>query len=230
LPENKEKGEHHDFHFYPERWTGEGNDFSIRQHAEDLASFIKQFNAGPVHLVAHSRGTDVALRMAKTHPALVRSMVLVDPAPLDSLLPKTPASDAIMAGRKDQLTRTLEQYQRGAIDQGLEIFVDLAVEPDTYMNAPAPLRQVWRDNAWSIKNLLVDAEEPFSCADASRLDVPVLLVTGEQSPPIYGLMLNALQPCLPQKEKATIPNASHAMARTHPGPFNTTVLAFLARH
>jgi pimeloyl-ACP methyl ester carboxylesterase len=89
-------------------------------------------------LVAHSRGTDVALRMAKTHPALVRSMVLVDPAPLDSLLPKTPASDAIMAGRKDQLTRTLEQYQRGAIDQGLEIFVDLAVEPDTYKNAPGP--------------------------------------------------------------------------------------------
>jgi pimeloyl-ACP methyl ester carboxylesterase len=217
-------------HFYPDRWNGQGNDFSIRQHAADLASFIKQLNSGPVHLVAHSRGGDVALTMAKTHPTLIRSMVLVDPAPYDSLLPSSPASDAIAARRKDQVTRTLEQYQRGDIDRGLEIFIDLAVAPGTYKNAPAPLKQTWRDNAWSIKNLLTDAQEPFSCADAGTIDLPVLLVTGEKSPPIYGLMLNGLQSCLPRQEKATIPNASHGMARTHSGPFNSTVLPFLAGH
>jgi pimeloyl-ACP methyl ester carboxylesterase len=71
-------------HHYPERWNGSGEDFSIRQHGEDLASFIKRLDSGPVHLVGHSRGGDVALRIAKTHPELLRSLVLVDPAPLDS--------------------------------------------------------------------------------------------------------------------------------------------------
>ncbi len=34
-------------HFYPERWNGEGEDFSLRQHASDLAAFIQGLHAGP---------------------------------------------------------------------------------------------------------------------------------------------------------------------------------------
>src|SRR5574337_660503 len=29
-------------HFYPERWNGNGDDFSVRQHVNDLTSFIKE--------------------------------------------------------------------------------------------------------------------------------------------------------------------------------------------
>jgi len=215
---------------YPERWNGSGDDFSIHQHSEDLASFIKWLNVGPVYLVAHSRGGDVVLRLIRTHPQLVRSVVLADPAPLDSLVPKSPVADAAAAKRKDQLTRTLERFQKGDIDGGLEIFIDMNVAPGTWKNAPAATKQVWRDNAWSVKNLVVDAQEPFTCADARNISVPVLLVTGEKSPSIFGVMLDALQPCLPRQERVTIPNASHGMARTHSQVFNAAVLRFLAQH
>jgi alpha/beta hydrolase fold len=43
-------------HYYPERWDGKGDTFSIRQHAEDLAAFIEALGVGPVYLVGHSRG------------------------------------------------------------------------------------------------------------------------------------------------------------------------------
>jgi esterase len=43
-------------HFYPERWDGSGTDFSIAQHATDVAQFIKNLNLGKVHLVGHPRG------------------------------------------------------------------------------------------------------------------------------------------------------------------------------
>lgn len=217
-------------HYYPERWNGSGEDFSIRQHADDLVSFIKQLNSGPVHLVAHSRGGDVALRMASTHPELLRSLVLVDPAPLDSLMPKTPAADAAAVRRKDQLAGTLVRFQKGDMDGGLEFFLDLNVAPGTWRNAAEPQKQIWRDNAWPLKNLEADAREPFTCADARKISMPVLLVTGEKSPPIFGLILSALRPCFSRQEGVTISNASHVMHRTHSQAFNTAVLGFLARH
>lgn len=218
-------------HSYPERWNGSGDDFSIRQHAEDLASFIKWLNVGAVHLVGYSRGGDVALRLAKTHQELLRSVVLADPVPFDSLVPSTPVAAAAVERRKDQITRTLERFQQGDIDGGLEIFLDMNNVPGYWKNAAASAKQVFRDNPWSIKNLVVDAQEPFTCADVGRINVPVLLVTGEKSPPIFGVMLDALQSCLPrQVGRVTIPNAPHGMPRTHSQAFNAAVLGFLTRH
>jgi hypothetical protein len=34
-------------HYYPERWDGKGDTFSVRQHAEDLATFIEALGVGP---------------------------------------------------------------------------------------------------------------------------------------------------------------------------------------
>ena len=217
-------------HHYPERWNGSGEDFSIRQHGEDLASFIKRLDSGPVHLVGHSRGGDVALRIAKTHPELLRSLVLVDPAPLDTLMPRTAAGDAAAVRRKEQITGALARFQKGNIDGGLEFFLDLNIAPGTWKNTAEPQKQVWRDNAWSLKSLEADAKEPFTCADASKINLPVLLVSGEKSPPVFGLMLNALQPCFPRQERVTISNASHIMHRSHSQAFNAAVFGFLARH
>src|SRR5262245_55270778 len=41
-------------HYYPERWNGQGDDFSERQHADDLVAFVERHGTGPVYLVAHS--------------------------------------------------------------------------------------------------------------------------------------------------------------------------------
>ena len=65
---------------------------------------------------------------------------------------------------------------------------------------------------------------------AALITVPVLLVTGENSPRPYGVMMEALAPCLKQHEKITIPNAAHAMNRANPQAYNGAVLEFLAKH
>jgi len=36
-------------HYYPEPWNGRGGSFSERQHAADVAAFIKSLDAGPAH-------------------------------------------------------------------------------------------------------------------------------------------------------------------------------------
>jgi pimeloyl-ACP methyl ester carboxylesterase len=90
-------------------------------------------------------------------------------------------------------------------------------------------RQAVRDNAWSIKSSLTDGQTSFTCADASAIKVPVLLVTGERSPRIYGVMHDALASCLKGHKKVVVPNASHAMNLANPQVFNAAVLEFVAK-
>lgn len=71
-------------HFNPERWDGNGTDFTVRQHAQDLVSFIER-QPGPVHLVGWSYGGHVSYEAARARPDLIEKLVLVE-APLDSLV------------------------------------------------------------------------------------------------------------------------------------------------
>jgi esterase len=215
--------------FYPEPWNGDGDDFSLEQHSRDLSAFIKGLNAGSVHLVGHSRGGDVAILMAKANPGLLRTLTLADPAPLETLLPKTPEAAAEADARRKYANSAIERLQQKDIDGGIGIFVDGAVGPGAWQAIPESRRQAIRDNAWSIKSSLTDAQTPFSCADASAVKVPVLLVTGERSPRPYGVMHDALASCLRGSKRVVIPNASHNMNIANPQAFNTAVLAFVAK-
>jgi pimeloyl-ACP methyl ester carboxylesterase len=214
-------------HCYPEYWKGDGGMFSVGQHADDLAVFIKKLGAGPVHLVAHSRGGDIALILAAKHPELVRSMVLADPAPLDQMLPKSSDAIAETENRRTFVTAAVKRLQHGDIDGGLELFIDAVSMPGHWSKLAESTKQARRDNAWSLKNLVADAQTPFNCTDAGKIDAPILLVTGDRSPRLYGMMHAALRPHLKRHHMITIPNASHGMYTENPGAFNAAVLDFL---
>lgn len=215
-------------HFYPERWDGEGDDFSLRQHADDLYAFVNALGAGPIHLVAHSRGGDVALLFATEHPQLLRSVVLIDPAPLDNMLPRTPEIMAAANRRKTVVMEAVDRMAQGDVDSGLEMFVDAVTVSGNWARLPESVQQMRRDNAWSLKSLLNDAQMSIDCEDVHRIEAPVLFVTAENSPAFYGMMIAALQPCLRNEKKITISNASHGMFVEQPEAFNTAVLDFLS--
>jgi pimeloyl-ACP methyl ester carboxylesterase len=60
-------------------WPDTGKDYSAATHAADLAAFLRQLNAGPVHLVGHSYGGLLATLVAVEHPELLRSLTLAEP-------------------------------------------------------------------------------------------------------------------------------------------------------
>jgi esterase len=213
-------------HYYPEPWNGQGSTFSERQHAADVAAFIKSLNAGPVHVLGHSRGGIIAALVAKQYPDTVRTLVLEEPGVFRMLGSADPSATVGLA----RTAKTLQWFDKGEIENGLQFFVDDTGGAGTWKARPASDRQITLDNAWTLKGEAADKKEPFDCADAGQIKVPVLLVGADRSPVVFGRVLDVLASCLKQSQRATIPNASHMMQRINPSAFNETVLGFLAQH
>jgi esterase len=215
-------------HCWPERWDGEGDDFTVQQHIQDLAAFIAALEAGPVHLLGHSRGGHIAFRVAQTFPELVRTLVLVEPGGvLDASLepPQAPKNPPIALG--PLYTAAAERIRCGAIDEGLGPTAEVIFGPGGWTDLPEERKQRMRDNARTLLGQIREQRAPFSRADAEAIRAPTLLMQGERSPETFHRILNGLESALKDVRRVVIPDASHGSNIDNPKAFEREVLAFL---
>lgn len=214
-------------HYHPEPWDGRGDDFSVSQHAADVAAFIRHMDCGPMHVVGHSRGGAVALTLARRHRGLVRTLTLADPRGLESLLADTPAARDMATQLAASFARLHGNLAAGDVDRAAREFVDALAGPGAWARRPPELKQLFLDN---LATAVDSGESPaLDCSDVTALACPVLLITGERSPPRYGEMFAAMRACRAAlAPPVTIADAAHGMQRDNPAAFNAAVLAFLA--
>jgi pimeloyl-ACP methyl ester carboxylesterase len=169
-----------------------------------------------------------------TRPGDARSLVLGEP-PLLPWLDRAPGGgklrDAFMA---EGWGSAGEASRRGDTEAMVRCFIDGVIGPGTFERLPPPARESMLANAPEMATELRTPPGAYfpslTCEDVGRVDVPVLLLDGETSPRMFRLVQDALQACLPNVERATIPNASHGMHNGNPEAYNAAVLDFLARH
>lgn len=212
-------------HYYPERWNGKGGQFSTKQHAEDLVSFIDALGVGPVHLVGHSAGGSVAVRAARARPDLVKKLVLMEGAFNALLPPAQPGESAVSipAVRKAVAAR----FEQGDIDGGLEAWVDRDT-PGSWKARSEGARQRSRDNAWT----LIVPPGPgaaITCPDVAGLTMPVLLMQGEKTQRRFANIVDATHKCLPSAERTRIPEAGHSMQGMNPTAVSAALVRFLTK-
>ncbi len=215
-------------HCWPERWDGEGDDFTVQQHIRDVAAFIAALDAGPVHLLGHSRGGHIAFRVARNFPDLVRTLVLVEPGgALDASLepPQPPKSAPIALG--PLYAAAAERIRRGAIEEGLEPTAEVIFGPGGWTDLSEERKQRMRDNAHTLLGQIREQRTPYSRADAEAIRAPTLLIAGERSPESFHCILDGLQSALKDVRRAVIPDASHGSNVDNPKDFEREVLAFL---
>src|SRR6516164_5585182 len=111
-------------HYFPEPWDGRGDDFSILQHADDVAEFTRKLDLGSVHLLGHSRGGAVALNVAARHPEVIKTLILADTSGLEALLPDTPESRAMAVEGQKLHEHLAADLAKGDQETALRAYVD----------------------------------------------------------------------------------------------------------
>lgn len=214
-------------HCYPERWDGNGGDFTIERHARDLTILLDALAPGGAHLVGHSRGGTVAIQVALMRRDLVRRLVLADPGGLEALLPDTPQGCATAQESSAMFDRLRDLLALGDATTAARTFVDALGGPGAWDRRTAEQQQMLLDNLATGPHC---AQRPrFTRQVLAGLPGPLLLVTGERSPSRYRLMLEALRDARADRpDLVVIPHAAHAMNRENPSAFNQAVLRFLA--
>ena len=216
------------YHYPDKRTDGQ---YSYQVHIADLVALLQALKLGPVHLVGHSAGGVVVANVAKDHPELVRGLVLAEPA-LNGLIANNDQARPMLAEVGKVGKAAGELVQKGEPDQGAITFFNYLNEANGgFKGLPALYQTVTLDNASTMKPFLASPPPPpFTCDDAKKIDVPTLLMAGELTQPFRHLVLDELQRCIPNTERAKIPQASHPLEMINPKDFNATTLQFLAKH
>ena len=181
------------------------------------------------HLVGHSYGGAVALKTALAHPERLRSLILFEPV-LFSLLfaddATQPAALEIAAVRDD----TVAAVQRGDHDAAGGRFVDYWMGGGVWAGMPATRRQAVAE-AMSAVSSEWDAAfmEPTPLEGLATLDVPVLLLTGSDSPASSRAVARLLMKALPRVTTVEIEGVGHMAPVTHPEHVNALIERHLER-
>jgi pimeloyl-ACP methyl ester carboxylesterase len=219
----------------------------LEQHAEDLAVFLREINAAPAHIVGNSGGGFITMATAVRHPDAVRTLVLEEPAVLSLLgmsVPPRPAevlrlivtrprtAIAVVGFGIGTMARVIKAFEQGKDEEALRIFSRGVLGKAPCGRLPEARMQQMRENMSTLRAGMLRADDfPQIGADVVRaMQMPVLLVAGELSPPIAIRLTDVLEELLPNVERVEIPTASHLMHEENAPAVNEAILGFLGRH
>ena len=182
-----------------------------------------------LHLIGHSFGATVALRVALERPELVRSLVLIEPvlfaaaraaegpAFAQYMTDRAAFIAALHSGDRDAATRLF--HAEWGTGQPYEAMADAhrSYLRDRIGLIPAIDDVVFNDAAGMLTYMRLES-----------LGVPVLLISGTQSPPVIGEIQAELARRLPQVRHLHVAGAGHMVPITHPGPVAEAIAAHLA--
>lgn len=149
-----------------------GEDASATGLARDLAAALRGLGIGPVHLVGHSLGGAVALRMAEAEPGRVRSLTLIAPAGLGPGIDAGYLEGFLAADRRKAMKEVLQH-----------LFADPSVVSGEMVEDTLRMKRM--DGAMEALHRIAaglvrdgrQAEDLRPILD--RLDVPTLVIWGE---------------------------------------------------
>lgn len=200
----------------------------VRDDAHDLAGLLESLDFLPAHVVAHSYGGAVAFRLALERPELVRSIAVHEPT-FVALLRADPAS----APEADRLIQGVEALRARASAGDPEaaargIVQAFSTQEGAWDRLPPEARAKFRAN---VGRWWEEFEDPEAWApDFSafpELLLPVLLSSGDLSPPFLGRITKALAQRLRNVVVCTLPDVGHVPQVTRPHQYVGLLMNFL---
>ena len=203
--------------------------FSIAQQAADCLAVLRHLGIERAHIVGHSSGGVMALRLAVDAPQVVHSLVLLEPALMD-----VPSG----AQLGEVLGPILQRYGAGDKEGAVDSFLQWAIGQDyrTWLDRTIPggFEQMVADADTFFGVELPSLQQWFlSREDARRITQPVLGVFGSESPSIWpgwGEVQDRLREWMPQTDLFVLAGSNHALEEKDPRGVAAAMVPFLARH
>jgi pimeloyl-ACP methyl ester carboxylesterase len=193
----------------------------MRYYAEGVRGLLNRLKLDRAVLGGVSMGGYVVFECLRLFPERVSGLVLVNTRP-------EPDSDGIRENRKKMARRVAEE--------GVEVLVELQMErllaPDTLENDAWVVERVRAMILESNPNGVVAAlgamrERPDSTQLLGKIEVPTLVIGGEEdgisSPEVMGAMAEKI----PGSRYVTLPNVGHLSNLEDPDGFNAALKEFL---
>jgi pimeloyl-ACP methyl ester carboxylesterase len=205
-------------------WPGPAP-MSLADEAAPVERLLERL--GRAHVIGHSYGAAVAVKLASRRPALVRSLVAYEPVLFGLLL------DDAFSRREVQTVFGVAASMRSHVAQGrpeaaAQRFIDFwsghgswaALSVERQQGAAARMPAVLQQ---------FDAlfGDPLTLADLARLRLPTLLCAGGETVPATRRIVQLVHGALPGAQRETFEPMGHMGPVTHAPLFNRRVAEFL---
>ncbi len=195
--------------------------YSVDGWADDVAALVERLGLGPVVLGGLSMGGYVAFAFVRRHRAALAGLVLAD---------TRPAADTpeVRAKREHQQRLLEEEGVSPDVAAGL---LEPLVGPTATRRAEA-LRRAHELLAANrpegvIGGLEAMKKRPDSTADLGAIDVPTLVVVGEQDQPSPPDVAEKMAAAVPNARLVVVPDAGHLSNVENPEAFNQALEGLL---
>lgn len=173
---------------------------TMERHADLVAAYLRHVNAGPVVVLGHSMGSQIAAELAARHPSLVEGVILAGP--------------------------TVDKAARNVAAQARYLLTDLVGERPLVIWRGA--REYLRGGPHLIRKIKAtivhEPEDAFV-----RIDHPVLVLRGEDDPLAPMTWCRAIIDAIPGAELEIIPDHGHGTLITDSEPAAKLINDFAAR-
>ncbi len=191
--------------------------------AEDAAALLDRLATGPVHVVAFSMGSFIAMRLAARHPDHVRSLTLIGPS--------ADAEEAANLPRYKLLIAIVRVFGPRAVTAPMMKILF----GSTFLGDPAASteREHWRGVLRGLPRTLHRAAAASAGRQAIHdllplIRVPTLVVSGTEDRPVSPERAARVHQGIAGSRFAPVRAAGHAVMIERPREFNALLAAFLA--
>lgn len=201
--------------------------FSLGDEVRLVQSMLAQVLAAdePYHLVGHSFGGGVALRLAHADPGRVRSLCLYEPTAFHLLDHQHAALQEV----RTVAHATEEAVHSGSRAGATALFIDYWGGAGSFAALPASRQALF---ASLLDKVPLDfralINDPHRADDYRRIARPLCLISGRKSPDCVHAIASVLAEALPDCEMPQV-DAGHMAPLTHPALVNPLIDGFIRR-
>jgi pimeloyl-ACP methyl ester carboxylesterase len=177
----------------------------VADHVADAADLIGHLGAAPLYICGVSFGAVIALELMRAHPKLDRGAALFEPG--------VPDDDAVRAVQRSILAEFTRMADAGKGPEAAEQFHRRLLSDRAWNRLSADARDRARGR-WSqiLADLTAASSYDPRYPDLTCIDVPVLLLRGGRSRPVFEPVLRKLGGVLPRSQRRDLESAGHWVA------------------